>query len=57
MGHLVTTIIGLLVIGVLVWLSSRLRSWARGKQNGQRASRSQVMSEAEILTRGKGPFV
>jgi len=57
MGHLVRTIIGLFIIGVLVWLSSRVRSWARGKHRGQRSSRSQAMSEAEILTRGKGPFV
>ena len=53
MGHLVRTIIGLFIIGALVWLSSRVRSWARGK----RSSHSHAMSEAEILTRGKGPFV
>lgn len=57
MGHLITTIIGLFIIGVLVWLSSRVRSWAQRKHQGQRSSRSRVMSEAEILTRGKGPFV
>lgn len=57
MGHLVTTIIGLFIIGVLAWAAQRLKQRLRGTKGNRPESNSRAMDEVEILTRSKGPFV
>ncbi|CAN5781705.1 hypothetical protein BH23CHL2_BH23CHL2_05420 [soil metagenome] len=57
MGHLVTTIIGLSIIGVLAWAAQRLKQRIRGAKGDRPESDSRAIDEAEILSRGKGPFV
>ena len=56
MGYVVWTIVGVTMLGLLVWLAHRLRMWLGGGKHDRLRSDSQAQSEAEILTRSKAPF-
>jgi hypothetical protein len=57
MGYVIGGVLGVVTLGAFVWLTHRLRMWRRGDERDRLRSDAQAMSEAEILTRSKGPFV
>lgn len=49
-------VLGLGSLLLLTWVTYRIRSWLGADQRPPQSG-GQAMDEAEILTRGKGPFV